>query len=67
MAKKLVKSAAAWPPATRTLTHLIRLLEIAHAPDRLLRGAYSRLAGLYSFRGFRQALNTPSPKADGVV
>lgn len=67
VAKKLAKSAAAWPPATRALTHLIHALEIVHAPERVLRGAYSRLAGLYSFRGFRQALNTPSPKADGVT
>jgi GT2 family glycosyltransferase len=54
--KKLAKSALARDPALSVLRFMIHGLERLGAPDALLARAYSALAGLHIFRGFRRAL-----------
>ena len=54
-AKKLLKAALATGPSLAAIHRLVRLLELAHVPDRQLRPVYRGLLGLHLFRGFRQA------------
>jgi GT2 family glycosyltransferase len=55
VAKKLVKSVLAATPVLWGMHRLAGLLEVAHAPEGLLRRFYSGLLGLHLFRGVRKA------------
>jgi GT2 family glycosyltransferase len=60
--RKLFKVLASRPAGLRLGHGTIRALEALGAPESVLRRAYSGLAGLYIFRGFRRAA-VPSGRA----